>query len=210
MSVLIGWILPSVTASASCAGGRRAEECLEGGIDEFLDHLEAGLLVGPRRRVVADKAGDLRAAVSQLAAGIECVLQQNRHQPATPFVRTGSDVFDNPGSLHRDLGPGRSRRNTRGRGALGTSQPGHRLRHRNSRLGRGAHAAHLRAAACGNLRISSSRFVQRIRVEVAVQLLATTSLSVEETSARVGYADASTLRRILKRETGRAPRALRG
>ena len=62
------------------------------------------------------------------------------------------------------------------------------------------------AATCG---VSPSRFVQRIRVEAATQLLATTSLSVEEISARVGYADASTLRRILKRETGRAPSTLR-
>lgn len=115
MSVLIGWILPSVTAPASCAGGRRAEECLEGGIDEFLDHLEASLFVGPRRRVVADEAGDLRAAVSQLAAGFECVLQQECHQAATPFVQTDSDVFDDPGSLHGDPGPGRSRQNTRSR-----------------------------------------------------------------------------------------------
>ena len=62
------------------------------------------------------------------------------------------------------------------------------------------------AATCG---VSPSRFVQRIRVEAATQLLATTSLSVEEISARVGYPDASTLRRILKRETGRAPSTLR-
>ena len=62
-------------------------------------------------------------------------------------------------------------------------------------------------AACG---VSPSRFVQRVRVEAAMELLATTKLSVEEISARVGYADASTLRRILRRETGRAPSAWRG
>jgi transcriptional regulator GlxA family with amidase domain len=53
--------------------------------------------------------------------------------------------------------------------------------------------------------VSPSRFVQRIRVEKAVSLLGSTALSVEEISARVGYADASTLRRILRRETGKAP-----
>lgn len=63
------------------------------------------------------------------------------------------------------------------------------------------------AATCG---VSPSRFVQRIRVETATNLLGTTELSVEEISARVGYADASTLRRILRRETGRSPSEVRG
>lgn len=62
------------------------------------------------------------------------------------------------------------------------------------------------AAACG---VSPSRFVQRVRVEAATHLLTGTRDSVEEISARVGYADASTLRRILKRETGRSPSDLR-
>ncbi len=58
------------------------------------------------------------------------------------------------------------------------------------------------AVVCG---VSPARFVQRVRVETAMALLGTTRLSVEEISARVGYADASTLRRILRRETGRSP-----
>jgi len=50
--------------------------------------------------------------------------------------------------------------------------------------------------------LAPSRFVQRVRLEVATDLLRDTQLSVEEVAMRVGYADASTLRRIVRRELG--------
>jgi transcriptional regulator GlxA family with amidase domain len=50
--------------------------------------------------------------------------------------------------------------------------------------------------------LAPSRFVQRVRLEVATDLLRDTALSVGDIAARVGYADASTLRRILRRELG--------
>ncbi|HTJ46675.1 MAG TPA: helix-turn-helix domain-containing protein [Kofleriaceae bacterium] len=52
-------------------------------------------------------------------------------------------------------------------------------------------------------------FVQRLRVETAIHLLETSRLSIDEISARVGYADAETLRRLVRRETGLAPREIR-
>lgn len=58
--------------------------------------------------------------------------------------------------------------------------------------------------------LSPIEFVRRIRAEVATRLLATTSLSLEEVGRRVGYTDASTLRRLLREETGRSPREIRG
>ncbi len=61
-------------------------------------------------------------------------------------------------------------------------------------------------AVCG---LSPVRFTQRIRTETAVMLLATTSLPVDEVARRVGYAEPSTLRRLLRRDAGRAPSGLR-
>lgn len=61
-------------------------------------------------------------------------------------------------------------------------------------------------AVCG---LSPVRFVQRIRIEIARTLLETTRLSVEEVAQRVGYAEPSTLRRLLRRETHRAPLSFR-
>lgn len=52
-------------------------------------------------------------------------------------------------------------------------------------------------------------FVQRLRVETAIHLLETSRLSLDEISARVGYADANTLRRLVRRDTGRSPRDVR-
>jgi transcriptional regulator GlxA family with amidase domain len=52
-------------------------------------------------------------------------------------------------------------------------------------------------------------FVQRLRVEQAVHLLETTSLSLEEVSTRVGYGDANALRRVIRRHVNASPRELR-
>ncbi|MGE0488230.1 MAG: GlxA family transcriptional regulator [Vulcanimicrobiota bacterium] len=66
-------------------------------------------------------------------------------------------------------------------------------------------ARHLQAA----LGLAPVAFVQKLRVEHAVQLLETTTLSVEEIGARVGYSNAATLSRLLRRETNLSPLALR-
>lgn len=58
------------------------------------------------------------------------------------------------------------------------------------------------AATCG---VSPIQWIQRIRVETARDLLATTRLSVEEIARRVGYAEPSTLRRLMRRDTRQAP-----
>jgi transcriptional regulator GlxA family with amidase domain len=57
--------------------------------------------------------------------------------------------------------------------------------------------------------VSPVRFAQRIRGEVAVVLLETTKLSVDEISRRVGYSEPSTLRRLLRRQSSLSPSALR-
>jgi transcriptional regulator GlxA family with amidase domain len=58
------------------------------------------------------------------------------------------------------------------------------------------------SATCG---ISPIRFVQRIRLETARLLLETTRLSVDEIARRVGYAEPSTLRRLIRRDTKHPP-----
>jgi len=60
-----------------------------------------------------------------------------------------------------------------------------------------------------SLVMSPARFVQRLRAERAQHLLAATKLSVEEIASRVGYTDSATLRRVIKRETGKSARELR-
>jgi len=57
--------------------------------------------------------------------------------------------------------------------------------------------------------MSPVRFAQRIRGEIAITLLEASKLSVEEISHRVGYAEPSTLRRLLRRESGRSASDLR-
>ena len=54
-----------------------------------------------------------------------------------------------------------------------------------------------------------ARFAQRIRLEYAAHLLETTSRPVDAIAGEVGYADANTLRRLLKRHLGASPSALR-
>lgn len=57
--------------------------------------------------------------------------------------------------------------------------------------------------------LSPVQFLQRLRVEKAVELLETTTLSVEEVARRVGYAEPTTLRRLLRREGEGRPGELR-
>jgi transcriptional regulator GlxA family with amidase domain len=58
------------------------------------------------------------------------------------------------------------------------------------------------AATCG---VSPIQFVQRIRLETARLLLETTRLSVDEIARKVGYAEPSTLRRLIRRDTKHSP-----
>jgi transcriptional regulator GlxA family with amidase domain len=60
-----------------------------------------------------------------------------------------------------------------------------------------------------SLGLSPIAFVQRLRVETAAHLLETSRLSLDEIAARVGYADANTLRRLMRRELGKPPGELR-
>jgi transcriptional regulator GlxA family with amidase domain len=57
--------------------------------------------------------------------------------------------------------------------------------------------------------LSPIRFVQRIRIEQAVHLAQTTKLSVAEITHKTGYANETSLRRILVREYGMALHAIR-
>lgn len=60
------------------------------------------------------------------------------------------------------------------------------------------------------LGMSPVRFAQKLRVERAVELLETTRLPFGTIAQRVGYAEPSTLRRLIRREHGAEPRRLRG
>jgi len=57
--------------------------------------------------------------------------------------------------------------------------------------------------------MSPIRLVQQRRLLQAVHLIETTSLAVEEVAARVGYQDGTALRKIVRREFGLTPAALR-
>jgi transcriptional regulator GlxA family with amidase domain len=57
--------------------------------------------------------------------------------------------------------------------------------------------------------LSPVRLVQRMRVEKAVELLETTALGLDEIARRVGYAEPSTLRKLLRRDAALGARMLR-
>lgn len=57
--------------------------------------------------------------------------------------------------------------------------------------------------------LSPIRFLQRMRIEAATDLIETTRLPVEEIARRVGYADPSALRRIMQRDGGLRPSHMR-
>jgi transcriptional regulator GlxA family with amidase domain len=59
------------------------------------------------------------------------------------------------------------------------------------------------------LGLSPIAFIQRIRLETAAQTLETSRLPLDEVARQVGYADAGTLRRLMRRELGRTPRQVR-
>lgn len=54
-----------------------------------------------------------------------------------------------------------------------------------------------------------NELVQRLRVSHATHLLETTSVSVDEVAARVGYADPAAFRRVFRRFAGDSPRGWR-
>jgi len=58
--------------------------------------------------------------------------------------------------------------------------------------------------------LSPVRFVQRLRVRQAVDLLQTTRLPLDEIAYRVGYSEPSTLRRLLRRDGAQGAREIRG
>lgn len=68
------------------------------------------------------------------------------------------------------------------------------------------HLVHLFTARLG---ISPMRYLRHVRVENARRLLATTTLSVNEIAARVGFNDPLYFRRTLKRALGCTPTAFR-
>lgn len=57
--------------------------------------------------------------------------------------------------------------------------------------------------------LSPVRFLRRLRVERAVELLETSAVAFEEIARQVGYAEPTTLRRALQQEAGRTARDLR-
>ena len=57
--------------------------------------------------------------------------------------------------------------------------------------------------------LTPSRFIQRLRVEQAIHLMETTPRALADIAERVGYADASSLRRLIARHKGSTPREIR-
>jgi transcriptional regulator GlxA family with amidase domain len=62
------------------------------------------------------------------------------------------------------------------------------------------------AAATG---LSPVQFLQQLRIERAVELLESTQLPFEDIAYRVGYADPSSLRLLIRRRSGLGPKDLR-
>jgi transcriptional regulator GlxA family with amidase domain len=58
--------------------------------------------------------------------------------------------------------------------------------------------------------VSTVKFIQRRRLLHASHLIETTSMSIEAIAAQVGYQDGTALRKLVKREFGTTPAALRG
>ncbi|GAB3549770.1 AraC family transcriptional regulator [Noviherbaspirillum agri] len=58
--------------------------------------------------------------------------------------------------------------------------------------------------------VSPIKFIQRRRLLHASHLLETTSMSIEAVAAKVGYQDGTALRKLIRREFGTTPAALRG
>ncbi|WP_018334394.1 helix-turn-helix domain-containing protein [Actinomycetospora chiangmaiensis] len=67
----------------------------------------------------------------------------------------------------------------------------------------------LQRATASALGVSPLDFITAIRVEHAAHLLRTTDLSTEAVAERVGYANASTLRSVVRRHRGVTVRELR-
>ena len=57
--------------------------------------------------------------------------------------------------------------------------------------------------------VSPVKLIQRRRLMRAAHLIETTTLSVEAIAAKVGYQDGTSLRKLVKREFGTTPGALR-
>ena len=57
--------------------------------------------------------------------------------------------------------------------------------------------------------VSPIKFIQRRRLSRASHLIETTTLSIESVAAQVGYRDSTALRKLIKREFGMTPSALR-
>jgi transcriptional regulator GlxA family with amidase domain len=57
--------------------------------------------------------------------------------------------------------------------------------------------------------LTPQRFIQRLRVEHAIHLMETTARTLSDVAERVGYADVSTLRRLVVRHKGTTPREIR-
>ncbi|MEM6991265.1 MAG: helix-turn-helix domain-containing protein [Myxococcota bacterium] len=74
-------------------------------------------------------------------------------------------------------------------------------------LARGVGVSHrtLVRRLCEGTGRSPQRFVQTIRLEVAMQLLETTDLTIGEVARRVGHSDATQLRRVFRRQQGTTP-----
>ena len=51
--------------------------------------------------------------------------------------------------------------------------------------------------------------MQRVRLEVATELLEGTSLAIEEISSRVGYAESATLRKLFRSVLRTSPKEVR-